>query len=95
MEFHDSRQIQTIRENIELEETPDVFAIPTKARTVLEVALALSKKDLQAILNPEILNPIQQLWIWWHEVLDHIPRCAMNRLVEKGFLPAKFKSLKD
>ena len=27
--------------------------------------------------------------------MDHLPRSAMNRLVEKGSLPAKFKALKD
>ena len=59
VKFHDGRQIQTTREHIELEETPDVFAIPTKARIILEVASYLSKKELQALLNPEVLTPIQ------------------------------------
>ena len=28
-------------------------------------------------------------------MLDHLPRCAINRLVEKGSLTVKFNSLKD
>ena len=95
LEFDDGRKVQTIREHIELQETPDVFTIPTKARTILEAASVLSKKELQSIMNPEVLTPLQQLWVWWHEVLDHLPHRAMNHLVDKGFLPTKFSSLKD
>ena len=95
VEFKDGRKIETTREHIELEETPDSFAIPTNAQNILEVASTISKQQLQSLLNPEILTPLQQLWLWWHEVLDHLPRSAMNRLVEKGSLPAKFKALKD
>ena len=47
------------------------------------------------MMNPEVLIPLQQLWMWWYEVLDHLLRRAMNRLVDKGSLPAKFISLKD
>ena len=93
--FPGGRKVHATREYIELEETPDIFDIPTKAKSILEVASSLSKKDLNAILNPDVLTPLQQLWMWWHEILDHLPRCAMNFLVEKGSLPPKFKSLKD
>ena len=95
IEFSDGRKVQTTREHIELEETPDVFAIPTNARNILEVASTITKEDLNAIMNPGTMTPLQQLWLWWHEVLDHLPRPAMNRLVDKGSLPAKFKALKD
>ena len=46
-------------------------------------------------MNSEVLTPLQPFWMWWHEVLDHLPRCAMNRLVDNGSLPAKFKTIKD
>lgn len=95
IEFKDGRKVQATRENLELSETPDAFDIPTKARTIIEVAASMSKKNLHALMNPEVLTPLQQLWIWWHEVLDHLPRVRMNRLVEKGSLPSKFKILKD
>ena len=45
------------------------------------------------MMNPEVLIPLQQLWMWWYEVLDHLLRRAMNRLVDKGSLPTKFSSL--
>ena len=95
VEFDDGRRVQTTREHVELQETPDVFNIPTKATLILEVAFSLSKKDLQSIMNPEVLTPLQQSWLSWYEVLDHLPRRAMNRLVDKGSLPKKFTSLKD
>ena len=95
VEFQDGRKVSTTREHLELPETPDAFDIPTKARNILEVASSLSKKDLRAIMNPDVLTPLQQLWMWWHEILDHLPRRAMNRLVDKGALPSKFKAIKD
>ena len=58
VEFHDGRKIQTTRKYSELEEAPHVFGINTKARTVLEDTSGLSKKYLQAILNPEVLTPV-------------------------------------
>ncbi len=59
--FPGGRTVQTTREHIELEETPDIFDILTKAKAILEVASSLSKKDLNAILNPDVLTPLQQL----------------------------------
>ncbi len=44
--FPGGRTVQTTREHIELEETPDIFDIPTKPKAILEVASSLSKKDL-------------------------------------------------
>ena len=64
VEFDNGRKLRTTREHIELEETTDVFAIPTRARKILEVASVLSKKDFQVILNLEVLTPLQQVWIW-------------------------------
>ena len=58
VEFDNGRKVQTTREHIELEETPDVFAIPTKSRTMLEVVSVLFKQDLQDTLNPEVLTPL-------------------------------------
>ena len=84
VEFKDGRKVQTTREHIELEFTSDVFALPTQTRTMLEAASTLSKEDLDALINPSVLTPLQQLWLWWHEVLDHLPRAAMNRLVDRG-----------
>ena len=47
------------------------------------------------MLNPEVLTPLQQLWIWWHKILDHLPRNDMNGLVKQGILPSKFKKLRN
>ena len=64
IEFQDGRKVQSAREHIELEDTPDVLSIPTQARNILELASTMSKEDLNAIMNPEILYPLQQLWLW-------------------------------
>ena len=95
IEFKDNRKVQTTREHLELLETPDAFAIPTQARQILEVAYTISKEVLDKLRSADVLTPLQQLWLWWHEVLDHLPRIGMNWLVEKGSLPSKFKALKD
>ena len=63
---------------MELTNTPDPFSIPTKATNIIEAASSLRKEHLDKILNPEVLTPLQQLWMWWHEVLDHLPRTSMN-----------------
>ena len=63
IEFQDERKVQSTREHIELEDTPDVFFIPTQARNILEVASTMSKEDLNAIMYPEISSPLQQLWL--------------------------------
>ena len=46
------------------------------------------------MINPEVLTPLQQLWIWWHETLDHLPRSDMNNLKKQKILPSKFEKLK-
>ena len=43
VEFDDGRKVQTTREHIEVQETPYVFTITNKARTILEVASVLLK----------------------------------------------------
>ena len=83
IEFKDDRKVQTTREHLELQETPDAFAIPTQARQILEVASTIPQEVLDKLMCTDVLTPLQQLWLWWHEVLDHLPRVGMNRLVEK------------
>ena len=61
--LNDDMKVQTTREHIGLEDTPDVFAIPTKAKSILEVSSYISKKDQQDILNPGVLTPLRQLLI--------------------------------
>ena len=66
IEFRDGTKAQTTREHIELEVPPDIFTLPTQTRSMLEVASTLSQQDLNALLNPSVLSPLQKLWLWWH-----------------------------
>ena len=95
IEFHDGRRVETTREHVEMLDTPDLFEIPVKAKSIIDIASAIPEDLLEKMMNPESLTPLQQLWIWWHEKMDHLPRADMNELVDQGLLPSKFKKLKD
>ena len=95
IEFKDGRTQQTTREHIELVDTPDPLSIPTKVKSLIEVASAIPEEVLNKMMNPEVLTPLQELWIWWHETLDHLPRLDMNHLVDQKILPSKFAKLKN
>ena len=90
MSFEDGRKCQATREHIKLIDDPEHFAIPTKATQLLEVTRNLTQEQLDSLLNPDPLTPLQKLWVLWHEFLDHLPFPIMNRLVTAGILPKKF-----
>ena len=95
IQFSDGRTVETTRDHIGLRATPDPFTIPTRAKNMIEVATSIPKEYLDKLMNPEVLTPLQQLWLWCYEVLDHLPRMSMNRLVERKVLPKKFEKLRD
>ena len=59
IEFKDGRTQQTTREHIELVDTPDSLSIPTKVKSLIEVASAIPEEVLKKIMNPEVLTPLQ------------------------------------
>ena len=93
--FDDGRKSQCTKEHIKLVDDPEQFAIPTTATQLLETTRTLSKEQLEALINPDPLTPLQKLWVQWHDFMDHLPFPIMNRCVIAGILPKKFACLRN
>ena len=93
--FDDGRKCRCTREHIKLADDPEPMAIPTKAHQLLETTRNLTKDQLEALINPEPLTPLQKLWVRWHEFMDHLPFPIMDRCVLTGILPKKFACLRN
>jgi len=50
--------------------------------------------NIEAFLCPEVLTPIGEDYMHWHNRLYHLPQKYMKRMSESGFLPPKFAKMK-
>ena len=50
--------------------------------------------NIEAFLCPEVLTPIEENYMHWHNRLYHLPQKYMKRMSESGFLPAEFAKMK-
>jgi len=52
------------------------------------------KANIEAFLCPEVLTPLEENYMHWHNRLYHLPQKYTKRMSESGLLPAEFAKMK-
>jgi hypothetical protein len=94
LKLKDGQKVRTTREHIQQSTADDVMDFPISQDDFVEQAKELSLKDLEAIMKPSSLSPLESEFMHWHARLNHLSYAQMFRLAETNQLPSKFLSLK-
>jgi len=95
LHLNNGDEIVTSSEFLFYPDEPDIASIPVTGEEYRRDSSQLSKEDAEKIANPESLSKLQQLFLSWHERLQHLPNKWMFRLSAVGVLPKSFLKLKD
>ena len=71
----------------------DIGIVP-RTQEQLRQDVDRGKANIEAFLCPEVLTPIEENYMHWHNRLYHLPQKYMKRMSESGFLPAEFAKMK-
>jgi hypothetical protein len=75
-------------------ENPNIAIIPQTSEEYCRDAVHLNQLDLEHILKPITLSPLQEEMLSYHYCLHNEPFPKMITLVEKGEIPKRLASLK-
>ncbi len=91
----DDDLIEATKESLRAPDAPDIGWIPATVPEKEAASATIPPKELEKISNPTQLSPLQEEFLALHERCWHLPFSTMFRLVKWGFLPAKFRKLKN
>ena len=77
-----------------LEET-DLATIPYTSSEYIQQARCLNEEELSMLKNPCRLSELEKEWMKLHDQYGHLSSKEMEKLVEFGVFPSKFKKLKN
>ena len=86
--------VQTTKEHIRPLDSSDPVDIPITKEDFLTQAKELSAEDLEHVMKPSQLSPLETEFMHWHSRLNHLSFSNMHKLAEIGILPGRFKKLK-
>ncbi len=66
-------EIITTRESLCDPEAPDIGWIPTTVPEVQNAAAKLTEEEIETVLHPVKLSPLQEEWLALHKRLWHLP----------------------
>ncbi len=81
-------------EMLDFIENPDIAIIPQTSKEYCRDATNLKHLDLEHILKPITLSPLQEEMLSYHYWLHHEPFPKLITLAEKGGIPKRLASLK-
>ena len=87
--------IITTKENLRSPNNPYVGWIPRSVPEYKQSAKTLSEKDIEKIMSPKHLSPLQQEFLSVHYKLNHLPFTIMLRLSNMSILPRRFLKLRN
>ena len=88
-------EITTTREHLRAPENPDISWIPSSVPEYRSTVNLLSQKDIEKLISPIHLSPLQQEFLSVHHKLFHLPYTTMLRLAKFGILPRRFLKLRN
>ena len=91
----DGTEIQTTREHLRSPGNPDVGWIPSSAPEYNQSASQLTEEQVNNIISPSHLSPLQQEFLSLHCKLLHLPFSVMLRMSKIGILPRRFLKLRN
>jgi hypothetical protein len=81
-------------ETLDFIENPDIAIIPQTSEEYCRDAANLKPSDLEPILKPVTLSPLQEEMLSYHYWLHHEPFPKLIMLAEKGEIPKRLALLK-
>ena len=91
----DGTEIVTTREHLRAPDNPDIGWIPKSVPEYKSAAHNLSDKEIEKIVSPIHLSPLQQEFLSLHCKLFHLPFTIMLRMASIGILPRRFLKLRN
>jgi hypothetical protein len=82
------------REMLDFIDNPDIAIIPQTSEDYCRDAVNLKPSDLEHIMKPIALSPLQEEMLSYHYRLHHEPFPKLITLAEKGEIPKRLASLK-
>ena len=74
---------------------PYIVSIPISSEDYIKESKNLTKEQIQNIMFPEVISPLQQEFISWNYKLSHLHTKSIFRLANFGFLTSIFLYLED
>ena len=75
-------EITTTREHLRAPENPDISWIPSSVLEYKSTANLLSQEDMEKIVSPIHLSPLQREFLSMHHKLFHLPYTTMLKLAK-------------
>jgi hypothetical protein len=94
VKFSDNTVALVAPETLNFIENPDVAEIPQTLKDYLCETQHISQAQLQDLVSPKSLSPLQEEMLSHHNGLHHIPFPRLIVMAEKGKLPTRLASLK-
>ena len=93
LKLNDNSTVTTTKEFVSAEDDQDLADIPTSTEDYIRLCQEIKPEDIQRLVSPKALSPIQEEWLQWHERTNHLPYSQMRKLAKAGVLPKKFTNL--
>jgi hypothetical protein len=81
-------------ETLNFIENPDVASIPQTSDDYLRESANISRSQLDTLLSPKSLSPLQEEMLSYHNRLHHTPFPKLIVMAQQGILPKRLASLK-
>ncbi len=81
-------------ETLNFMENPDIALIPETSEDYLWECMVITPSQLEHILHPKALSPLQEEMMSHHYQLHHLPFPQLNVMEELGEIPCRLASLK-
>ena len=92
----DGAKVVTPESHIQDMNQADLTNVPTTPLEYCqEIGKGLTKEEVQSLVYPRVLSPLQQEFMSWHHRLYHLPFNRMLLLAKKGYLPKRLLKCQD
>ncbi len=91
----DNTELLVVLEILNFIENPDIASIPHTNEEYYEECHYLDPSDLEQIVHPQALSPLQEEMISHHCRLYHTPFPKLIIMAEQGKIPKRLAQLRD
>ena len=93
VELEDQTSVEATDDVIQHVDDTNIGIVPRTVEQVQHEANKLSKEDIDSIICPETLTPLEEKFMHWHHRLMHLPEKHMIRLSKLGILDPRFAKM--
>jgi hypothetical protein len=91
----DDTELLVVPEMLNFIENPDIASIPQTNEEYYKECHYLDPSDLEQIVHPQVLSPLQEEMMSHHCRLHHTPFPKLIIMAEQGKIPKRLAQLRD